>query len=717
MFVESIKTAVHDTVAPLETLDQARVQHEFQTGFAAHQQHALEQASAAYARTLALDPKHSDALHLMGVVACQRADHALAADLIGQAIALQPRRADYHYNLGIALQALGHYGGAIASYDQAIALRPDYANAYANRGNALHEIGQFEAAVASHTQALALDPLDAASHSNRGNALQGLQHHEAALACYDQALALAPEFVDAHLNRGNALKALGQYAPALTSYERAIALAPARAEAYHLRGKAFAASQQYDRALASYDQALALQPGHAQTHFSRGVVLEALKLPQAALVAYDQAIACQPSLAVAHNNRGVLLREQHSYRDAIESYSLAIAADPLLDGAYYNRANAFKDLKQWDAAIVDYEQSTRINPVNASAHLNRGNLYFQLGDNTAAMASYDLALTADPAYIPARFNKAIPLLLTGQFLAGWAHYESRFKNPELKIVSKHDQYPAWRGQEPVHGKTVLLHCEQGFGDTLQFGRYAQAVAALGARVVLEVQAPLLGVFQHLPGVSHLMAEGVDPAEVGESIDFQCPLLSLPLVFQTEQDTIPTGIPYLRSNPAKVRAWQARLGPARRPRVGLAWSGSISHVEDRKRSIPLAQLLAHLPDGLDYVSLQKEVRPADLAALQASTTIQSFADELHDFDDTAALVECLDWVVSVDTSVAHLAGALGKPVWVLLPFVPDWRWLLDRDTSPWYPQAVLYRQSALDDWDTVLARLGGDLRLRAPSPES
>jgi len=311
----------------------------------------------------------------------------------------------------------------------------------------------------------------------------------------------------------------------------------------------------------------------------------------------------------------------------------------------------------------------------------------------------------------------MPLLLTGQLLAGWAHYEGRFTNPDLHMVAKHAQYPAWRGHESVDGKTVLLHCEQGYGDTLQFCRYASAVAVRGARVVLEVQAPLLGLVESLPGVAQLVPEGADPVALGERIDFQCPLLSLPLAFHTDLDTIPAQVPYLRANASKVRAWQARLGPAQRPRVGLAWSGSTGHKEDRKRSIVLAQLLAHLPQGLDYVSLQKEVRPADLAALQASANIQHFADELHAFDDTAALLECLDWVVSVDTSVAHLAGALGKPVWVLLPFVPDWRWLLNRDTSPWYPQAVLYRQSALDDWDTVLARLGGDLRLRVSSAGS
>lgn len=693
------------------------LQREFQSALALHQSGQRDAARALYALILKQDPRHSDALHLLGVLACQGAEHRRAADLIAQAIAIEPGHADYHYNLGIALQALDRHQDAIASYDQAIALQANYANAYANRGNALNALGQFAAALDSHQRALALDPMDAASHSNYGNALQGLGQFDAAIDRYDQALALAPDFVDAYVNRGNALKALKQTDLAIASFERAIALAPGNVGAFCGRGSAFQATEQWDQALASYDAALALEPRHAQAHFNRALVLHALKLVHAALVAYERATECQPMNAVAHSNRGVLLHEQRRFDAALQSYDSAIAANPGFDGAYYNRANALKELKQWDAALADYDTSIALDPVHAAAHLNRGNLFYHLGNTAAAIDCYDQAIAANPEYQEARFNKSIPMLLCGDFAAGWAQYEWRWKNPALNMQGKHGAYPLWHGQETLHGKTVLLHNEQGLGDTLQFCRYAHSVAARGARVVLEVQPPLLVLLQSLQGISHLMAEGLDPVDVGESIDFQCPLLSLPLAFETDLSNIPASVPYLHSNPAKVRAWQSRLGVAQRPRVGLVWSGSVGHRHDAQRSISLQQLLAYLPEGLDYVCLQKELRPADRLAMDANTPIQSFADELHDLDDTAALVECMDWVVSVDTSVVHLAGALGKSAWVLLPFVPDWRWLLGRDTSPWYPSITLYRQSALDDWTGVLARLRNDLQACAEASEA
>ncbi len=682
---------------------------DFQNAVALHQSGQWDAARSGYAQLLAQDPSHSDALHLLGVLACQNAEHARAADLMTQAIAIAPQQADYHYNLGIALQALGRLHDAVASYDRAIALQARYANAHTNRGNALHALGQFDAALASHQQALALDPADAACHSNCGNALQGLGQFDAAVACYDLALSCDPGLVDAHVNRGNALKALHQPALALDSYARALALSPSHVDACFGQGSAFQATRQWDQALASYDDVLALAPGHAQAHFNRALVLHALKLVHAALAAYARAIACEPLHALAHSNRGVLLHEQKRLDDALASYDSAIAANPAFDGAYYNRANVRKELQQWDAALADYDTSIALNPLHAAAHLNRGNLYYHLGNTTAAVACYDQALAADPDYHEARFNKSIPLLLCGDFATGWAHYAWRWKNPALKMQAKHGAYALWQGQESLQGKTVLLHNEQGLGDTLQFCRYTACVAALGARVVLEVQAPLLVLLQSLHGVSHLMAEGVDPVAVGETIDFQCPLLGLPQAFQTDLHTIPASERYLHSNPAKVHVWHARLGAVQRPRVGLVWSGSVGHRHDLQRSIPLQQLLAYLPEGLDYVCLQKELRPADRDTLQACCAIRCFSEELHDLDDTAALVECMDLVLSVDTSVVHLAGALGKQGWLLLPLVPDWRWLLGRDTSPWYPSLTLYRQNVLDDWDSVLARVRGDLQ--------
>ena len=265
------------------------------------------------------------------------------------------------------------------------------------------------------------------------------------------------------------------------------------------------------------------------------------------------------------------------------------------------------------------------------------------------------------------------------------------------------------GLESLQGKTILLHAEQGLGDTIQFCRYAKPAADLGARVILEVRDPLLPLLQNLAGVSEIIARGAHlPA-----FDFHCPLMSLPLAFRTRLDTIPSPEGYITPAPEKVASWQTILGDKVKPRIGLVWSGSPGHSHDRNRSISLANLLARLPKGFEYVSLQKDVRPGDLPALQGRADIRQLGDQLADFSDTAGLCALMDIIISVDTSVAHLAGALGKPVWILLPFNPDWRWLLDRTDSPWYAAARLYRQDTPGNWQGVFEKIEADLSRMLP----
>ena len=301
------------------------------------------------------------------------------------------------------------------------------------------------------------------------------------------------------------------------------------------------------------------------------------------------------------------------------------------------------------------------------------------------------------------WNKALALLLAGDYAPGWALYEYRWKNDETKHHRRDFAHPLWLGDTPLAGKTILLHAEQGLGDTIQFCRYAKHVAELGARVILQVQPSLLPLLGSVEGVAQLVGEGKALPE----FDLHCPLLSLPHALRASVDCIPSHVSYLTADAVRVGQWQQRLGPRQRPRVGLAWSGAAGHDNDRNRSIALAELLRHLPAGVDYISLQKDLRPAD-AAVIAGSALRHFGDDLRDFADTAALCELMDVVISVDTSVAHLAGALGRPTWVLLPHAPDWRWLLGTDRSPWYPTARLYRQGADGAWAGVLDRLAVDV---------
>jgi TPR repeat/Glycosyltransferase family 9 (heptosyltransferase) len=325
----------------------------------------------------------------------------------------------------------------------------------------------------------------------------------------------------------------------------------------------------------------------------------------------------------------------------------------------------------------------------------------------AALASYDRAIAVKRDYADAYYNRSLLLLLKGDFARGWAEYEWRWRSKSLPTFKGRRDFgqPLWLGKEPIAGKTILLHGEQGLGDTLQFCRYVKLVADLGGRAILEVPSPLVKVLEGLSGPSQLVARG----SALPAFDYHCPLLSLPLAFNTTLDSIPHAARYLAADPMKIAFWQACLGEKAKPRVGLAWSGRAEHPNDHHRSVLLADLMSYLPDCYQYLCLQKGVRERDRIALESNASIVNVTEESSDFSDTAAVCECLDLVISVDTSIAHLSAALGKRTWVLLPLMDtDWRWLLQRDDSPWYPSVKLYRQSTAGDWSGVFARVKADL---------
>jgi Tfp pilus assembly protein PilF len=426
-------------------------------------------------------------------------------------------------------------------------------------------------------------------------------------------------------------------------------------------------------ALASYDRALALRPDHAETLSNRGNALKDLKRFAEALASYDGALAIRPDYAEAHYNRGITLKELKRLPEALASYDRAVAIRPDYAEAFNNRGDILNELRRFEEAFASYQKAQEIAPDYADAH----------------------------------WNEAVLRLLTGDLAAGWAKYEWRWKKPAVASRRRDFPQPQWDGVQSIADKTILLHAEQGHGDAIQFCRYVPQVAARGARVILRVAASLRKLMTSLAGVAQLVAVG----EPLPAFDIHCPLLSLPHAFGTKLETIPAATPYLRAPADAVPACELRLGATRRPRIGVAWAGSRTHQNDRNRSIGLGTLLRFLDADATFVSLQKELRAGDEALLRGRDDIVHLGDGLNDFSDTAALMMNLDLMITVDTSLAHLAGALGMPVWILLPFAPDWRWLLDRDTSPWYPSARLFRQSRPDDWDEVIARVKVELNRR------
>jgi tetratricopeptide (TPR) repeat protein len=450
------------------------------------------------------------------------------------------------------------------------------------------------------------------------------------------------------------------------------AASPARYDALFAQASAEATARNFQRAIQFYDQAIAADPSRAETYYKRANALKDLGQFDAAIRGYRQALEHRPDYAHAYCNLGFVEHRLGQLDAALASYDRAIALEPGDAFGHYNRALLMQDCCRWDESL----------------------------------ASYDRAVGANPQFADAQYNRALNQLFVGDFEAGWRNFEWRWKNAQrLNIGQERDfKQPLWLGQEVVQGKRVLLHSEQGLGDTIQFCRYASRVAALGATVTLEVPAPLLDVLGAVEGVSQTLARG----DALPPFDYHCPLMSLPLAFKTTLDTIPAPPKYLHSEPTKVAEWRALLGERTRARIGLVWSGNPKNIIDQRRSIPLAQWVTHLPSEYQYFQLQTQVREADMQALDSSESIFSFEDDLLDFANTAALCDCMDLVLSVDTSLAHLSGALGVRTWVLLARAADWRWLRDRDDSPWYPSVKLYRQTTVGDWDAVFARVAADL---------
>jgi tetratricopeptide (TPR) repeat protein len=423
-----------------------------------------------------------------------------------------------------------------------------------------------------------------------------------------------------------------------------------------------AALNRYAEAVSSYEQALALKAEYPDVLCNLGIARQALKHFDQALDCFNAAIVCKADYAEVYSNRGILRLQLKQYEQAVSDCQIAIELKPEFLSGYTNLGVALGELKRFAEALIIYEQSLEIDPDFACAWWNKGLLKILLGDFAEGWALYEWGWVAGQRGTPRNFSK-----------------------------------PLWLGDAPLAGKTLLIHVEQGLGDVIQFCRYVQPLAELAGQVILEVPKPLLRLCATLKTRLTLVEAG----QLLENFDYYCPIMSLPLAFKTTLDNIPAETPYLYAEPEKQAHWQRELATSAKLKVGLVWSGAAQHKNDHNRSIPFQLLTPLLALPLEFHVLQKEFRAADQPLLESYANLHLHVDQLADFADTAALLAAVDLVISVDTSVAHLAGALGKPVWILLPYIPDYRWLLDRNDTPWYPTAKLFRQGEDREWSTVI----------------
>ena len=630
----------------------------------------MHQAEAICRAIVTLEARHADGLSLLGVVLDSQGDLDGAVVALKAALAVKPAPA-YHTNLGRTLLKLHRPEDALVHHKAAVALRPTYPEGLNNLGVTLDMLGRFEEAIDAYRRAIVARPDFADAYGNLGNALRQVGRFAEATQAYERAVALHPAS-PAHLTGlGHTLRADGRPDAAAEVFRRGLALTPDDPDALNNLGVALGEAGQASAAVSTLSGVAAQTPAQPEAHFNLGHALRQSGRMDEAIAALQRAIALRPDYAEAHSNLGNVLREAGRLDEALAALRRAIDVRPDYAEGYLNYAIGLHDLGRLDESLAATRKALELRPEDPEAWHHLGMLH----------------------------------LLRGEFEPGWKAYEWRFRTQQARAYTRHFAQPQWDGED-IAGRTILLHAEQGHGDTMQFVRYAPMVAARGARVMLEVQPPLKRLMGSVEGVAQVLAAG----EGVPAFDMHCPLLSLPRAFGTLVGTVPAHVPYLAADPASVAAWRLRLAALPGLKVGLVWAGGArphqAHLAiiDRRRSMRLAQFapLAAV-EGVSFVSLQKGP-PAAEAAGGGGLGLHDWTEELTDFADTAALVQALDLVISVDTAVCHLAGALGRPVWMLNRFAPCWRWMGQRDDTPWYPTLRQFRQEQPDEWSPVMARV-------------
>lgn len=629
-----------------------------------------------------------------------------AGDLAGAEIAYRrilaanPARAEARHSLGLIYFQRGQFQDAVAELSETVGLIPENAAAQNHLGAALVQMGELAGAVTALRKATELDPASAEAHFNLGCALRASQEAEPALAAFQRAVDLSPNFVAAWFNLGNEWRTQKRPEEAISAFRRVLSIQPDHAKATRSLAVTLAEAaeacrerEQLEAALAHLNEATGLQPESPEMHVRRGLTLQALQRPSEAEAAYREALRLRPEFPEALGNLAGALSAQRRQEEALEACVTALKLRPEFAEVLVNRANALWALGRQQEAMNDYQHAVVIRPGFADGQYNLGKALAELQRIPEGMRHFDEAIRLEPAHAGAHFARALEWLRAGDFERGWNEYEWRWRLGQFGKLDRLDQL--WDGASPA-GKTFLIRCEQGLGDFLQFVRYAPELKRLGATVVAESHRALLGVLQSCPGIDRLVTRGEQPGP----FDLYAPILSLPRLFGTRLESIPAAIPYLSPAPELVEKWRARLAHLTGYRIGVAWEGNPDHLRNPERSFPLS--------ALDPIRALPGVHLISLLPGKGAGKITVLGDDLDTtagpFMDTAAVVRSLDLVIACDSALAHLAGALGTPTWLALDTFPDWRWMSDREDSPWYPHHRLFRQVTAGDWTPVFARM-------------
>jgi len=659
----------------------------------------LDEAVESYNRAINLAPDYAEAFYNLGSIFNKQRKFDKAIEHYKQAISLRPDDYEAYLKIGNTFKELGKLEDAERSYRRAASMKPDYAVAYSRLGIILQEQGKFDESIKSLKRAITLDPSNVDIHNNLGTVFYKQRKLDEAVKSYDRAIKLKPHEYRIYSNLASALKESGKLEEALISCNKAIDLNPHCAEAHNNLGTILQESGQFEKAIISYKKAIEIQPDNPELRSNLGSALKELNRLDEAAECCRHAIVLKSDYAEAYNNLGTILQEKSKHDEAVVNYKQAIKLKPDHARAHSNLGTALQERGNTEASVLYCRQAITLNPDCAELHNNLGAILQKQERIDEAITSYDRAIELDPDYAEAHMNRSFALLLTGNYKEGWMENEWRLRTKAHSLKKFHK--PKWNGS-PLNGKTILAHAEQGFGDTIQFVRYLPMVQALGGQVIFECHKSLHRLLRNYAGIDNIIEKA---PESDLKFDTHIPILSLPEVFGTTLDSIPSDTPYIMADSGLEKKWRIRFGNDNDFKIGIVWAGNADNKKDRIRSCTLVDFSPLLNiQGTAFFSLQKGPASVEADNIPGEMKIINLNNQLRDFADTAAVIANLDLIISVDTAVVHLAGALGKPVWTLLHFAPDWRWMLNRNDSPWYPSMRLFRQTQVNDWDGVFKQV-------------
>ena len=564
-----------------------------------------------------------------------------------------------------------------------------------------HHGGNLFAANEMYQQVLKMDASNVGAMHMLGLLASQVGQIDSALVFYSEALKIEKKQADIYADRGGAYLVLGKPAEAAIDFEAAIDLDRSNSDYFYNLALALQGLGKAEAAKSSYLKTIALSPNHALALNNLGGIYHAQNKFRKAIDSYTLAIECDALYSAPLNNRGVANHKLKRFQSAISDFQSSIRLNPRYCEAYNNLGVSLQRVGRLEEALSAYTKSIEIRPDYYEALNNRGTVLKELHQFEGALIDFDKAISSNTNYSPdALLNKSLLLLLLGKLKTGWKLYENRWDTVTYRKFKRNFKQPLWLGIESLKQKTILLHSEQGLGDTIQFCRFAPVIADLGANVVLEVQQELVELLKSVSGRVKVIEKGKELSH----FDYHCPLMSLPFVLSTETNSIPRKLAYLKPNEKVIKKWESKLITLKKPLVGLVWQGGRQNSNDHNRSMDLCEMAASVPSKYGLISLQKEVAPKDKEYMSGLANMEHFGDDLSDFLDTAALAQQMEVIITVDTSVAHLAGAIGKSTCLLLPFMPDFRWLLVRKDSPWYPSIKIFRQTNARSWDEPLLEI-------------